>query len=203
MAGYREAKTIYFETPGAEHTADTLAAAFDRVMELGLDHVVVASSSGRTGLEALKHARARQYQGKLIVVGHHYGYNGPGMQKMTSQTRQELERSGVQVFIGTHILASITRSFRKKWQGIAMLEVVAETLRRVSTGAKVCVEIAIMAADAGLIPVERDIVAVAGRAGGADTALVIRPANMNSFFDLKFREIIAMSQLGDEEEKNS
>jgi hypothetical protein len=198
MAVYREAKTIYFQNPGAENTADTLAAAFDRAIELGLGHVVVASSSGQTGLKALKQARAKGYQGKVVVVGHHYGYDGPGMQKMTGETRQELESNGAQVFIGTHILASITRSFRLKWQGIGMLEVVAETLRRVSTGAKVCVEISIMAADAGLIPVDQDIVAVAGRAGGADTALVIRPANMNSFFDLKFKEIIAMSQLDDE-----
>src|SRR3990170_84871 len=109
MAGYREAKTIYFRTPGAENTADTLAAAFDRAIELGLGHVVVASSSGRTGLEAIKQARAKGYQGKLIVIGHHYGYDGPGKQKMTPQTRQELEKNGAQVFIGTHIMASITR----------------------------------------------------------------------------------------------
>jgi hypothetical protein len=58
-------------------------------------------------------------------------------------------------------------------------------------GTKVCVEIALMAADAGLIPVDKDIIAIAGTGKGADTALRIRPANAARFFDLKIREIIA------------
>ena len=48
-----------------------------------------------------------------------------------------------------------------------------------------------MAADAGLIPVDRDIVAIGGTGYGADTALRIRPANAAKFFDLKIKEIIA------------
>jgi hypothetical protein len=58
-------------------------------------------------------------------------------------------------------------------------------------GTKVCVEITLMAADAGLIPVDKDIVAIAGTGEGADTALRILPANATRFFDLKIREIIA------------
>jgi len=48
-----------------------------------------------------------------------------------------------------------------------------------------------MASDAGLIPVDRDVIAIAGTSSGADTALVIRPANSSNFFDLKIKEIIA------------
>lgn len=48
-----------------------------------------------------------------------------------------------------------------------------------------------MAADAGLIPGDRDVIAIAGTSIGADTALVIRPANASRFFDLKVKEIIA------------
>ncbi len=58
-------------------------------------------------------------------------------------------------------------------------------------GTKVCVEITLMAADAGLIPVGKDVVAVAGTGNGADTALRIKPANASRFFDLKIREVIA------------
>jgi hypothetical protein len=58
-------------------------------------------------------------------------------------------------------------------------------------GTKVCVEITLMAADAGLIKCDRDIVAIAGTGRGADTALRIFPANSATFFDLKIREIIA------------
>ena len=49
-----------------------------------------------------------------------------------------------------------------------------------------------MAADAGLIPVDSEIIAIAGTAKGADTAVVLKPAHMNSFFDVRICEIIAM-----------
>jgi hypothetical protein len=48
-----------------------------------------------------------------------------------------------------------------------------------------------MAADAGLIPASKDIIAIAGTGHGADTALLIKPANTGRFFDLIIREIIA------------
>jgi len=48
-----------------------------------------------------------------------------------------------------------------------------------------------MAADAGLIPVDRDVIAIAGTGRGADTALRIKPANSARFFELKIREVIA------------
>jgi hypothetical protein len=53
------------------------------------------------------------------------------------------------------------------------------------------VEITLMATDAGLIPADKDIVAIGGTGNGADTALRIYPANTSRFFDLKIREIIA------------
>jgi hypothetical protein len=58
-------------------------------------------------------------------------------------------------------------------------------------GTKVCVEITLMAADAGLIPVDADVISIGGSGRGADTALRIQPANAAKFFDLKIREIIA------------
>jgi hypothetical protein len=48
-----------------------------------------------------------------------------------------------------------------------------------------------MAADAGLIPTDKDIVAIAGSGRGADTALLISPANASRLFDLEVKEIIA------------
>ena len=58
-------------------------------------------------------------------------------------------------------------------------------------GIKVAVEISIMAADAGLIPTDREIIAIGGTGGGADSAVVLRAAHMNNYFDLEIREIIA------------
>jgi len=72
------------------------------------------------------------------------------------------------------------------------VEIIAETLRMFCQGIKVCVEISIMAADAGLIPTDSEIIAIGGTAKGVDTAVVLKPANMGNFFDLRIHEIIAM-----------
>lgn len=48
-----------------------------------------------------------------------------------------------------------------------------------------------MAADAELIPADREIIAVGGTGRGADSAIVLKAAYMNNFFDLEVRKIIA------------
>ncbi|MCK4591804.1 MAG: hypothetical protein KAT86_08625 [Candidatus Latescibacteria bacterium] len=48
-----------------------------------------------------------------------------------------------------------------------------------------------MAADAGLIPTDREIIAVGGSGGGAEAAIVLKATYMNNFFDLEIRKIIA------------
>ena len=58
-------------------------------------------------------------------------------------------------------------------------------------GMKVVVEITAMAADAGAVPVDRDVIAIAGSGRGADTAVVIKPAYSHNLFDVVVREIIA------------
>ena len=68
---------------------------------------------------------------------------------------------------------------------------VRETLYRFSQGMKVAVEIALMAADAGLIPVDREVIAIAGTGEGADTAIALQPAYSRKFHELKIKEIIA------------
>ena len=61
-----------------------------------------------------------------------------------------------------------------------------------SHGVKVACEISIMAADAGLIPVDEEIMAIGSRAHGVDSALVLTPANMTTVFGLSIHEIIVM-----------
>jgi hypothetical protein len=189
---YKESKIIYFEKGGPENTEITLGAALERAKELGIEHVIVASGRGDTALKLLSLARDNGYGGQIVVVSSHAGFTKPGEMMLTAEVRSELEGEGAKVFLGTHALSSVSRSFRLRWQGIDMLETVAETLRRFSQGIKTGIEITIMAADAGLIPVDGNVVAVAGTGRGADSAAVLKPAHMNSFFDLKVREIIAM-----------
>lgn len=65
----------------------------------------------------------------------------------------------------------------------------ADTLRLFGQGTKVAVEVTVMAADGGALA-GNDIIAIGGSGHGADTALVLKPAHQNNFFDLRIREII-------------
>ena len=92
----------------------------------------------------------------------------------------------------SHALSGVARSITNKFGGISHVEIIAQTLRLFGEGIKVAVEIAVMAADAGLIPTDREIIAAGGTGKGADAALVMQAAHMNNFFDLKIKEVIAM-----------
>ncbi|UCC40061.1 MAG: hypothetical protein JSV96_00960 [Candidatus Aminicenantes bacterium] len=52
-----------------------------------------------------------------------------------------------------------------------------------------------MAADAGLIPTSEPCIAVGGTGRGADTAILLRPANAQTFFNAKVMEILAKPYL--------
>jgi len=54
---------------------------------------------------------------------------------------------------------------------------------------KVAVEVAIMAADAGVLS-GGDVVSIGGSARGADAALILKPASQSDVFDIKIREVI-------------
>jgi hypothetical protein len=69
--------------------------------------------------------------------------------------------------------------------------IIANTLRLFSQGIKVCVEIAMMAADAGLVPLNEPVISVAGSHAGSDTAVVLTPSTSNRIRELKVHEILA------------
>ena len=75
---------------------------------------------------------------------------------------------------------------------VSIPEIIAESYRRISQGFKVAVEIAIMAADGGVIPTTDDVISMGGRGKGVDTAILLRAAHQNSFFDLKIKEILCL-----------
>ena len=95
--------------------------------------------------------------------------------------KRNSEKKGVKIVRQSHILSGLERSISRKLGGVSRTEAIAEALRSLfGHGLKVCVEITIMAADSGAIPIE-EVVAVGGRSIGADTAVVVRPAHMNNF----------------------
>ena len=71
----------------------------------------------------------------------------------------------------------------------------ANTLRVFGQGLKVAIEITMMAADAGLVSPEEEVIAIAGTGRGADTAIVVKPANAHNAFALRIKEIICKPRL--------
>ena len=185
-------RTYSFPVAGPRNTEKPLRALIERALQLRIGYVVVASTSGRTAFLLRSLSEELGYKGKLVVVTHHTGYSEAGENELKQEDRTRLTEAGCTVVTATHALSSISRSYRTKFGGIDLLEVVAGAFRRFSQGVKAAIECAIMAADAGAVPVDEDIIAVAGTGKGADSAIVIRAANQNRFFDMKVREIIAM-----------
>lgn len=185
-----ERKIVYFERPGYNNTMETLRLAVERCEELGIRYLVVASSSGETAMKAYDLVKDKNI--KLVVVTYHTGFYEEGVNSMKPEIEEFLRREGVTIVRQSHVLSGLERSFTRKFGGLSRTEAVAEALRALfGHGLKVCVEITIMAADSGAIPIE-EVVAVGGRSRGADTAVVVRPAHMNNFFDMQIKEIICM-----------
>jgi len=186
-----ETKAVYFENTGKENTGATLRLAADRAKQLGIEKVLVASSTGDTAVQALEVMGGVN----LIVVSTATGLSQPDVQRFTEANRKKLEGKGITILTTGHTLAGVSRALRLQFETMAIGEILAHTLRIFGQGTKVACEMAMMAADAGLVRTDEDVIAVAGTGGGADTAVVLRPVNSHRFFDLKVREIICKPRL--------
>ena len=185
-------QSTYFGQPGRQNTARTLEVARQRADQLGIRTVLVATTRGETGLQV-----AQRFQGyDVVVVTHSTGFAGPNVQELTEETRAAIESAGAQILTCQHALGGVSRAVRKKWGTYAIDEIIAQTLRIFGEGMKVCAEIALMAADAGLVPVGEPCIAIAGTGRGADTAVVLIPANVQQFFDLRVMEVLVKPRLG-------
>jgi hypothetical protein len=182
-----EKKTVYFKEAGSQNTEALLKLVREYAEREGVKDIVVASTSGRTGVRASKIFK----KCNIVVVTHSFGFLEPGKFELQEEYKRKILANGAKICTGVHALSSAERAIRKNFGTLQPLELIAHALRLMGEGTKVCIEITLMAADAGLIPADRDIVAVGGTGKGVDTALRIKPANAARFFDLKVREIIA------------
>lgn len=177
---------MLWQKPGKENTENTIEIVKNTVKERGIKHVVTASSTGYTA-KLLK----QQVSGANIVcVTHVCGFKTPGEMEMPREMRQELETSGVKVLTTTHVLSGVERGMSKKFGGVYPAEIISNTLRMFGQGTKVCVEVATMALDAGLIPYGEEIIAVGGSSTGADTAVIMRPAHASEIFNTWISQIL-------------
>ena len=184
-------ETTYFEETGAANTDAVFAIAKKRVEELGIDTIVVATTLGSTGVKA-----AEIFRGKNVVVVTHYtGYDAPNVQQVSEENLARMRDLGAAVLTATHGLGAIGRAVNRKLKTAQADDIVAHTLRIFGQGMKVTCEIVAMAADAGLVKTDQDVISIAGSSRGADTAVVVQPANVSDFFDLKVKEILCKPRL--------
>jgi hypothetical protein len=104
--------------------------------------------------------------------------------------RQQLITSGIKVLTTTHVLSGAERGLSRKFGGTYPVEIMAHTLRMFGQGVKVCVEISVMALDAGLIPYGQPVIAVGGTGEGADTAVILTASHASSILETRIHEII-------------
>ncbi len=181
-----EYQTVYFENPGPENTEATLQVVKEWADRLSLSDIVVATASGHTAVRAMDHFKKR----RVLAVSHAAGFSAENQQEMLPENRSRIEGYGGRILTCQHAFGGVNRAVRFKFNTIEMDEIIANTLRIFSQGAKVAVEIVLMATDAGLLRTDRDVIAIGGTESGADTALLIKPANTFRFFDLRVRGIL-------------
>jgi hypothetical protein len=164
----------YFTDIGIVNTDETLRIVKERAIKTGIKTLIVASTQGHTIMRALK-----LFEGsgvRFIVVG--------GSKKVfPTDLYEELIEGGHQ--------SIFNEDYAFSYPGIAW-----RILRGFSEGMKVCVEMTLIATDRGYLPVEEEVIAVAGtgrfefpEGGGADTAIVIEGVKSTEFFETKLNEL--------------
>ena len=177
--------TLYFESGGKQNTDPTLNIALERATELGIRQLVVATTHGytaRRAKEVFDDAARRIIAVSICNAFDHEGWT------MSSRERASLESLGITVLTSLHALGD---DVSEGLDGLAANRIVRDTLYTFCQGMKVAVEITLMAADAGLIDMSEEVIAVAGTGEGADTAVVLKPAYAREFKKLRICEILA------------
>jgi len=201
----------YFERPGPINTENVIKLCKQRVNELDIRFIVVASLTGKSALQVAKDFKdldlniicVRYIPGSAWTVKEEpYGaYDAiPELTKIkqewikkgfervpiifSEENIKELRELGVKIIGGTPTLWNIDRSFLAKYGGVSTQEIINETLRLLCPGFRVCIETALMAADSGEIPINQETIVMAGTERGLDTAVVIKPSYSVKMFDL-------------------
>ena len=179
-------ETVYFNESGKMNSREAILLAKKRADQLGIRDVIVASYTGETGAIA-----AEVFKGyNLVVVAGMVGYVEPNQDRMKPEYRKAIEDNGGKIIRACHSFGGLGRAINKKFNTIQVDEVIAHVLRLFGAGVKVACECACMAADAGLIRTDREVISLGGNGTGADTAVVLLPSNTHRFFDMRIREIV-------------
>lgn len=154
----------YYPTSGRENVNRTLALVKKTAEELGIDNVVVASTTGFT---------AKKAEVTFKGTGVKLTFVGTARERFPSDLIEELNEKGCNVCFSHEVSYDYP-------------DLVKMAYKRFCEGVKVAVEIAMIAAQEGYISTDKDVISM----GKWDTALVIKPSTSKRFHDLMIRELI-------------
>lgn len=181
-------QTAYFNQPGGENTLRVFELAQQRAKALDIHTLLIATTTGKTAAQAARFFKDCQ----VIAVTHSTGFKRENKQELQTEYRDHILQAGGQILTCQHAFGGINRAIRRKLDTYQVDEVIAYTLRLFGQGMKVVAEIALMAADSGLVSTDQPVICIAGTGSGADTAVALLPANAQNFFDLKILEVICL-----------
>ena len=180
-----------FDKPGPENTDDACRIAVERAKQMGAA-IVSATTEGDAGKRLCEIAKEMGFTGKVVIVTHAYGSREPGKNALKDEHRNAMLANGAHLVTAAHALSGVERGMSTKFQGVYPAEIIANSLRMLSQGVKVVVEIGSMALDAGAIDYGVEIVCLGGTGRGLDTAVVMSPAHANRIFDTNIHEVLCM-----------
>ncbi|MFA5138503.1 MAG: pyruvate kinase alpha/beta domain-containing protein [Elusimicrobiota bacterium] len=187
-------KTIlYLDKVGKAESGHCLAAAAERAHELELEHVVVATTSGRTALGLARELRKLRSEAKVIGVAYAENY-ARKWGRLDPDMAHQAEGLGADFIRSGHAMGGINTAISDKFLTLTPNKLIAQTYYTLGQGFKVAVEVALMAADQGMLPHGEEVMALGGTGEGADTAIVLTPACSAEFFSVKIHEIVCMTR---------
>ncbi|MFP4249724.1 MAG: pyruvate kinase alpha/beta domain-containing protein [Armatimonadota bacterium] len=180
-----ESTVIYHDAPGPDNTAETLDVAVNAASVYQVETVVVASRSGATAMDLMERIEGTDI--RMVVVTPQFGWMDE--HEFDWNLIPTLREAGHEFHAGTMPFHT------DALHGCSAPKRMGDVLRIFSQGVQVCVEIAMMAADGGLLKCDRRCVVVAGTGRGADTAMVVTPASSAKLEDFRVHEILCKPRL--------
>lgn len=175
-----QGEITYFDQPGKENTDATLELAVAAAKERDIGTIVVASTTGYTALEVVSRVEGTGI--KLVIIPHQFGFREEF--EFDLSLVPKLEEQG-------HVFYAATMPFHTDgFHGSGAPTALANILRTLGHGTKVCLEIGLMAANGGHVGPDEECVLVAGTGRGADTAMVATAASTMHLAAFKVHEIL-------------
>ncbi|MDP6156610.1 MAG: pyruvate kinase alpha/beta domain-containing protein [Candidatus Thermoplasmatota archaeon] len=169
-------------------TSQVLAIGDDYSRKNDIQDIVLATTKGNTALAA---GDIFPKGMNIVAVTHSTGFIKENYQELELSVHKKIEEKGIKILTSVMPFHSWNDHYRKRSGAVVPTTIIADTLRLFGQGTKVCVEIVMMACDAGLIPQGKPVLAIAGTGKGADTVLSIVGCNSRKFFDMQILDVIA------------